>query len=87
MVLAEAMAHHLPIIASDLPVVIELLANTNNNYIFENGNIYDMAEKIEMFINASNYEEMSEQSYILSKYLSVCSIINQWNLLLSNLSA
>ncbi len=87
LVLAEAMAHHLPIIASDLPVVIELLANANNNYIFENGNIYDMAEKINQFINTSNYEEMSEQSYILSKHLNVCSIINQWNVLLSNLSA
>lgn len=87
LVLAEAMAHHLPIIASDLPVVIELLADANNNYIFENGNIYDMAEKIDQFINTSNYEEMSEQSYILSKHLNLCSIINQWNVLLSNLSA
>ena len=46
-----------------------------------------MAEKIDQFINTSNYEEMSEQSYILSKHLNLCSIINQWNVLLSNLSA
>lgn len=85
LVLAEAMAHYLPIIASDLPIVKELFAQANNGYIFKCGNSADMADKLLLFTETFEYDQMGNNSYNLSKSLSIQSIKNQWNLLFENL--
>lgn len=38
------MSHSLPVIASDLPFVKELLKEKDNHFMFSNGNIEELAE-------------------------------------------
>lgn len=85
LVLAEAMSHYLPIIASDIPIVTELLNNTNNGYIFECDNVVDMADKLLLFSETSEYDQMANCSYCISEQLKTSIIIKQWNILLNNL--
>nr|WP_320058411.1 glycosyltransferase family 4 protein [uncultured Bacteroides sp.] len=78
LVIVEAMAHHLPIIASDLPVVKEMLSEFDNNLIFKNENIDDLATQMLSIIDRKDLEEMGEKSYAIAQTFQVNDIVRQW---------
>lgn len=79
----EAMAHGLPVIASDLPVVKELLADSGNAVLFENENIHDLAQKMEEMVARENLPEMGEISCREAERFRLGNILPQWEQLIS----
>lgn len=86
LVLAEAMSYHLPVIASDLPVVKELLSEGKNALFFQNGDVEELARKMLQMAEQENIQQMGKEAYLFSKELSIESISTQWNNLLTELS-
>ena len=84
LVLTEAMAFGLPIIASNIPIVKELFVNRNNLLVFESENILDLANTLEKAAQLSHeeLETMSEESIQMSSDLGIKSIIKNWESLL-----
>ena len=60
---AEAMAAKLPIIVSDFPGPLEVVDGGNCGLVFHNGDIYDLANKIESFVNGEYDYNMIEIAY------------------------
>ncbi len=78
LVLGEAMAHYLPIIASDIPIVKEILSEFDNNFIFKNENTNDLAVQMLSIINRKDLEEMGEKSYAIAQTFQVNDVVRQW---------
>lgn len=84
LVLVEAMAHGLPIVASSLPIVKELLGGKGNALTFTNKDIDSLACRMEQ-ITATPPDElarMSEASLRLSESFELAPILKQWEELL-----
>ncbi len=77
LVMNETMAYGLPIIASDLPVIKEILDKQTNALIFESGNKADLATKLCQIVNM-DLESMSKHSIEVSKRFSLPSVIARW---------
>ncbi|WP_321332107.1 glycosyltransferase family 4 protein [uncultured Bacteroides sp.] len=86
LVLVEAMAHYLPIIASDLPVVKELLGETDNCLIFRNEDVNDLAAKMLFIVKREDLDEMGEKSYAIAKTFQIDNIIQQWENIITEIS-
>jgi len=82
LVLVEAMAHGLSIVASDLPVTTELLKGKGVATLFRNGDIDDLAKKLQAIANSSALETMSENAINYAKSFNVNEIIRKWEALL-----
>lgn len=80
LVLAEAMSHRLPIIASDLPVIKELLKEKANHLIFPNENAEELAKAMSKIIKLSSEQlnQMGETSLEISESLKLPAILHQW---------
>ena len=75
LVLVEAMSHGLPIVSSDLPVSQEILGDFG--IYFENGNIEDLAQRLE---NAThiNWQAKSQEAIKIAQRFDISHIIEQW---------
>ena len=85
LVLVEAMAHKLPIIASNLPVVEEIIGSTENHLFFKNEDINDLSCKMADIIKRNDFKRMGEESIQRAKYFDLKRIIHEWNILLENI--
>lgn len=79
LVLIEAMAHKLPVIASDLPVTRELLQGKDVALLFEKENISQLADCMQTIANDSVLiGRMGEKALAYSREFEMESIIEQW---------
>lgn len=79
LVLVEAMAHSLPIIASDLPVTRELLYGKDVAILFEKENIHEMARCMSSLANdPSLISRMGKNAKTYTKVFEMESVIKQW---------
>jgi len=78
LVLFEAMQYHLPIIASKIPITVELIENRGFSVLFENENVNDLAEKMLFMANNVNLEEMGEMAFEYTKKFRLEAIIDEW---------
>ena len=63
----EAMRMSLPIIASNVGGIPELVVDGTNGYLIERSNIDQLAEKLDYIIDNNLFEEMGNASYLLAK--------------------
>ncbi len=75
LVLVEAMAHGLPIIASDLPTCKEVLGDFG--IFFENENIGQLAQRLEDATHI-NWQEKSDEAIRIARRFEVSHIIERW---------
>lgn len=75
LVLVEAMAHGLPIVTSDLPVSKEIMGDFG--MYFENGNIEDLAQKLEDATHI-DWQEKSKEALAIAQRFDIENIIKQW---------
>lgn len=75
LVLVEAMSHGLPIVTSDLPVCKEILGDFG--MYFKNGDIHDLAYKLEESTKI-NWHNKSEEALNIAKKYNIEHIITQW---------
>ena len=85
LVILEAMAHKLPIIASDLPVIKEILNTTENHLLFNNGNVNDLSSKMKEIIQRKDFIEMGYKSKKSSEMFQINAIKKDWELLFESL--
>ena len=79
------MAHKLPIIASDLPVIKEILNTTENHLLFNNGNVNDLSSKMKEIIQRKDFIEMGYKSKKSSEMFQINAIKKDWELLFESL--
>lgn len=82
MVLLEAQAFGLPIIAFDCETgPSEVVENNKNGFLVDNKNIDMLSKQIISCTNLDkgSYKELSENSKVLSLRFSVSNVINSWN--------
>lgn len=83
LVLMEAIAHGLPIIASDIPVCQEFLSNTTFSTLFKSESIESLAATLTSLSQSTNLQEYSDQAMEFSqKHNTIDSIMNTWNRIL-----
>ena len=75
LVLVEAMAHGLPIVTSDLPVSKEIMGDFG--MYFENGNIEDLAQKLEDATHI-DWQAKSKEALTIAQRFDIENIIKQW---------
>lgn len=63
----EAMRMSLPIVASNVGGVPELISNGRNGYLIERNDINQLAEKLDYIIDNNLFGEMGKASYLLAK--------------------
>lgn len=78
LVLVEAMAHGLPVIASDIPVCRELLSGKGVGMMFSTGDAHDLASCMERMAAATDWEAMSSRSLDLSTRFSIGETVAKW---------
>lgn len=78
LVLVEAMAHGLPVIASDIPVCRELLSGKGVGMMFSTGDAQDLALCMERMAAATDWEAMSSRSLDLSTRFSIGETVARW---------
>ena len=71
----EAMAHGLPIISSDLPTSKEIMGDFG--MYFENGNIEDLAQKLEEATHI-DWQAKSKEALAIAQRFDIENIIKQW---------
>lgn len=81
LVLVEAMSHGLPIVTSDLPVCKEILGNFG--IFFKNGDIYDLAQKLEEATRI-NWSMKSEEAIKIAQRFDIEHIVEQWKQLIES---
>lgn len=86
LVLAEAMAHGLPILASDIPVVKELLQGAGNACLFHSEDVADLADKMLCMVQQNELGQMGKISLHKVKELQLPAILQQWEVLFSEWS-
>jgi glycosyltransferase involved in cell wall biosynthesis len=67
LVIMEALAHGLPIIASDIPVCREFLRNIDFCTFFKSEDILDLKKSMIVLSEKTNINECSEKAYFFSK--------------------
>ena len=75
LVLVEAMAHGLPVISSDLPTSKEIMGDFG--MYFENGNIEDLAQKLEKATHI-DWQAKSKEALAIAQRFDIENIIKQW---------
>ena len=75
LVLVEAMSHGLPIVTSDLPVCREILGDFG--LYFENGNIEDLAQRLEDATHL-DWQAKSQEALKIAQRFDVHPIVEQW---------
>lgn len=78
LVLTEAMACGLPVIASDIPIVRELLAGKGMAVLFEKENINRLADCLQYMAREADLLGMSEKSLTYVENFKTDTIIEQW---------
>lgn len=78
LVLVEAMAHGLPVLASDIPVCRELLSGKGVGMMFSTGDAQDLASCMERMAAATDWEAMSSRSLDLSTRFSIGETVARW---------
>ena len=81
LVLVEAMSHGLPIVTSDLPVCQEILGDFG--LYFENGNIEDLAQRLEKATHI-DWLTKSQEALKIAQRFNINHIIEQWKQLIES---
>lgn len=85
LVIMEALAHGLPIIASDIPVCKEFLGEKDFCRFFESENTLSLCNAMEYMTKHISLKELSNKAYSFSmKQNTMDSILKQWETLISN---
>ena len=84
LVLCEAMSMGLPVIASDLPVVKEILSDEQDCLIFQNGCVASLAEKMDRMVTLKDIHTMGKAAFAKSRHFLVSDIIEQWKKLIND---
>ena len=80
LVIMEALAHGLPIIASDIPVCREFLKSTGFSFLFKNEDSESLSEALYDITNSNQIKKYSNKAFDFSKTAnSITAIINKWN--------
>lgn len=69
--IVEGMAAKLPVLVSDIEGPMEIIKNGQYGFFFKTGDAFDMAEKIEWFLNRADDEinKITENAYLYAKAL------------------
>lgn len=78
LVLMEAMAYGLPVIASDIPIARELLQGKGMAVLFEKENINRLADCLQYMAAEADLNEMSEKSLAYAGSFKTDAMIEQW---------
>src|SRR5574344_542171 len=85
LVIMEALAHGLPIIASDIPVCKEFLVEKDFCHFFESGSSESLNRALSDFANSNELEILSDKAINFSKsHNTIDSIIIQWKQIVKN---
>ena len=74
----EALAHGLPVIASNLPVVEELLGESRAAMLFENGNIAELADRMFDMAASADLAERGRAAVDCAREFSMDKVIEEW---------
>ena len=83
LVLFEAMSHHLPVIASKIPVTNEILSKSGGSIFFESKNYKDLAKTMTKMVHSDKLKEMGEKAFSYTQKFDIPSISKKWEKLLS----
>ena len=84
LVIMEALAHGLPIIASDIPVCKEFLGDNEFCSFFESENVQSLCYALQKAASCTYLEQISDMALDFAKtHNTIDSIIEQWNMLLN----
>ena len=82
LVMIEAMAHGLPVIASDLPITRELLKDKDMAVLFETGNIAQLAGYMSYMADRTDWEWMENKAVEYADTFHIEKVCDSWNNLL-----
>lgn len=82
LVMIEAMAHGVPVIASDLPITRELLKEKGVAVFFENGNITQLAECMSYMVDKADLALMGNKAVEYADLFYIEKVCASWNSLL-----
>ena len=83
LVLMEAMAYGLPVIASDIPIAKELLEGKGMAVFFERENVSQLADCLHYMAVEADLEAMGEKSMACAENFKTDAIIKQWEKILN----
>ena len=79
LVMIEAMAHGLPVIASDLPITRELLKDKDMAVLFETGNIGELAGCMSYMADRTDWEWMGNKAVEYADTFHIEKVCDSWN--------
>ena len=79
------MSHGLPILASDLPVVQELLGQAGNTVVFRSEQVEDLAQKMLILSQSAELQAMGNESVRVVQKFQLSAILQQWDELLAGM--
>ena len=82
LVLVEAMAHGLPVVASGLPTCKEVLGDFG--LFFKNGDVQELAQRLEEATHI-HWQQKSNEALMIARRFNISEIVGQWKLLIENL--
>lgn len=85
LVMVEAMSHGLPVLASDLPVVQELLGQAGNTVVFRSEQVEDLAQKMLILSQSAELQAMGNESVRVVQKFQLSAILQQWDELLAGM--
>lgn len=83
LVLMEAMAYGLPVVASDIPIVKELLEDKGVGILFSKGNVTQLAACLCDMVTCIDLKEMSEKAMAYAGNFKMNSVLRQWEEILN----
>jgi glycosyltransferase involved in cell wall biosynthesis len=81
LVLVEAMAHGLPIVASRLPVTEELLEGHGVGLLCPSEDIQALADALEQMVRDEHWLDMKKAAHEYAQQFTVPQVIRQWEAL------
>jgi len=79
LVLMEAMAYGLPVVASDIPIAKELMEGKNVALFFEKENVPQLADRLAEIAGQCNLQQMSMNAATYAQTFKINAIIQKWN--------